>query len=304
MIPQGRLGAVAVVVLVVLAGCSGGGLGSGMSDGGDAATGEQLAAGAGDGGSGGAAPDDAAEESGRSASAGTQAVQAERAIIRTGQVSVTVDSFTETSDRIASLARTRGGFVAGSSRMTHSRENETWTTGRIVVRVPSDDFQSAFSEIQTMGAVEHAESDTTDVTDQLVDLNARLENLRAERARLRTLYENASETEDVLAVSERLSEVQEEIERLEAQKRQLETRVAYSTITVELSEEEPERAPPEPEPGYADIGLIAAFLASVDGVVLTLRTLAVTAAYALPYLVAFGIPLTGGAAVVYRRRNA
>ncbi|WP_435194470.1 DUF4349 domain-containing protein [Natronomonas sp. EA1] len=287
------LGAVAVVALVVLAGCSGGGLGASSNGGGGA----DLTAGGSDGGR---AVDAAAEERERSANADTTALQAQRAIIRTGQVSLTVDSFTETSDRIASLARSSGGFVASSSRTTHSRDNETWTTGRLVIRVPSDEFQSAFTEIQTMGTVESAESDTTDVTDQLVDLNARLENLRAERDRLRTLYENANETEDVLAVSERLSEVQEEIERLEAQKRQLENRVAYSTITVELHEEPPER---EPEPGYADVGLITAFLASIDGVVLTIRTITVTVAYALPYLLVFGLPVTGVAAVVYRRRR-
>ena len=51
---------------------------------------------------------------------------------------------------------------------------------------------------------------------QLVDIEARLESLRAERDQLRTLYRQANATDDVLAVQRELSDVQREIERLEA----------------------------------------------------------------------------------------
>jgi chromosome segregation ATPase len=135
----------------------------------------------------------------------------------------------------------------------------------------------------------------------LVDLEARLSNLRAERDRLRTLYERANTTEDVLAVQRELSEVQGEIERLEAQKRSLEQRVAYSTLTVELREPGPVRDYVREE--WYDTPVLEAFLESVNGVLVVGRALVVAFAYALPYIVAFFAPLAVLAAVAWRFRH-
>lgn len=157
------------------------------------------------------------------------------------------------------------------------------------------------STARTVGTVLDASRDTRDVTDQLVDINARLRNLRARRDRLRGLYRNASDTDAVLDVEERLSEVQTEIERLEARKKSLQRQVALSTITVELREPTPDPDPVEREQWY-DTGIPAAFLESVDGVVVVARALVVGAAYALPYLLVFGVPLVAAVGIVRRRR--
>jgi hypothetical protein len=295
-----HLGTALVVLLLVLAGCSGAGGGGGSVD--------MAASGGGDGGSAEAtgapqATATAAESRASSGSDGTAAAQADRAIIRTGRIALTVDSYGDARDRVARLARERGGYVATSSRETRGEGNDTWTTGRVVVRVPSESFTDSFATIETYGEVRESAADTQDVTDRLVDIEARLETLRAERDRLRELYREANETEDVLDISEQLSDVQTEIERLTAQRRALEDRVAYSTITVELREEPPERPTPTPRPGYADTALGTAFLASVDGVVTAVRALAVTVAYALPYLFAFGLPLAGMTVAVVRWRR-
>jgi hypothetical protein len=134
----------------------------------------------------------------------------------------------------------------------------------------------------------------------VVDLQARLENLRAERDRLRTLYERANTTEDVLAVEERLSDVQTEIERTEAGLQNLERQVAYSTITVHLSEPRPDR--PAPDQWY-DTPVIAAFLESVEGVGVALRALVVAGAYAAPYLLVFLTPFVLAGGLLYRYRH-
>ncbi|MFB6177986.1 MAG: DUF4349 domain-containing protein, partial [Halobaculum sp.] len=91
-----------------------------------------------------------------------------------------------------------------------------------------------------------------------------------ERERLRELYRNASDTEAILAIERRLSEVQGKIERLKAQRKELRRRVALSTIRVELREPEPE---PEPDPSgqqWYDTPVVAAFLNSANGVVVTM----------------------------------
>jgi hypothetical protein len=152
--------------------------------------------------------------------------------------------------------------------------------------------------VNDSGTVVSAQQNVEDVTDQVVDLEARLRTLRAERDRLRELYQEANSTEEVLAVEERLSEVQTEIERAEARLASLERRVALSTVTVEIREPRP-GAPPEG--AWYDTPLVEAFLASVNGVVVTTRALAVATAYAAPYLLAFGLPPVAGVALAWRR---
>jgi hypothetical protein len=310
---RARLVTVVLVVLVVLAGCSGAGDGGG----GDAGDGADLSAGAeadgggsggetdgGDGSGDGDAPAERASKAsfavGESAGASGPAV--ERAIVRTGTVEAEVESYDDATTALRELVRERGGFVAGSERTVHGEGNQSWTSGELVLRVPSENFSAVFDGARGVGTVESATSDTEDVTDRLVDLNARLENLKSQRDRLRVLYDRANETEEVLEVGRELSEVQGEIERLEAERRALEERVALSTLTVRLHEPRPERSTVE-EAAFHEVGLVAAFLESVDGVVVALRTVVVAVAYAAPYLLVFGLPLAGLGAVLYRRRQ-
>lgn len=119
-----------------------------------------------------------------------------------------------------------------------------------------------------------------------------------QRERLRGLYANASDTEATLKVQKRLSATQSQIERLQGQLNSLRGQVAYSTITVELSEPAPE---PTRETWY-DTGVLDAFLSSIDGVITTLRAMVVALAYLGPYLLVFGLPLVTIGYAGYRRR--
>lgn len=293
------LAVLGVVALLVLAGCGGSGGGSEAPavSGGDG--------GAADAGSGGGDAGDGAsrQASASSSAASTSAAAAttERIRIRSGQLSLTVEDYDRARTDLASLARERGGYVSDSSVQTRARGNATWQTGTLVLRVPSEDFSSTFERAKRQGTVESASTSTKDVTDKLLDLDARLRNLRAQRDRLRTLYEAANETEDVLRISEKLSEVQGEIERLEAEKRSLQQRVTYSTITVELREEPPEREPTPAPTQWYEVGVLDAFLDSVSGAVTALRALVVLAAYVLPYALLFGSPFVVGGVLLYRR---
>ena len=302
-----RWAALLLALLAVTAGCSGGAGGDAAPSGGES----DLAAGGGDGFQGQratAAPqatgtpvaEDASE---RAAAPGEyDAAQfAERQLILEGRVAVEVADFEAARANLTALAERHGGFVSDTSQEVHRLDNETWTTGRMVLRVPRDEFTTVYEAARTEGELLEAERESRDVTDQLVDLQARLENLRAERDQLRRLYERANETEDVLRVQRRLSDVQGEIERLEARQQALRQRVALSTITVRLHEPRPEPDRPVPEQWY-DVPLVKAFLESVDGVVVTLRALAVAGAYALPYVVVFGVPL-GAVGYVARQRE-
>ena len=303
MVSKRTLSVVGLVALVVLAGCGGAGNAAGgggdagyeQATGGDAAQAEATGAPtqeadvqADAGGSGGA---DGGDD-------GSDATD-DRAIIRTGTVAVEVTDFESARSNLTTTVQGYGGYVSDSREDRREIDNETWTRGEVVVRVPSENFDAAVDDARALGAVQSVETNSRDVTDQLVDIEARLENLRAERDRLRTLYDRANTTEDVLAVQRELSDVQQEIERLEARQQSLEDQVAYSTLTVRLAEPRPTPDRVAPDRWY-DTPVVSAFLQSIDGVVVVARALVVGFAYALPYLVAFGVPLALVSGVVLR----
>lgn len=294
MTTKRTLGAVALALVLVLAGC--GGASNGGSDGGGGAS-----MGAGDAEKRTAAAEATASGGDAGGSASDAALQ-QRALVKTGRVVVEVDDFESSRANLTESVEGYGGFISETRTRRRGPENNTYVHGRLVLRVPAEEYESLLSDAEAEGDVVTSETTTEDVTEQLVDLEARLENLRAERDRLRTLYERANSTEDVLAVQRELSDVQGEIERLEAKKQSLERRVAYSTLTVELRE-------PDPTPQYVheawyDTPVLAAFLESVNGVLVVGRAIVVGFAYALPYLLAFVAPvaLLGAAAWRFRHR--
>jgi predicted small secreted protein/cell division protein FtsB len=276
--------AVVVVLAVVLAGCSGAGNGGDSADvsyggqSGGAATGAPESTASGDsGGSGGGASD------------AIQAKVRNRQLIYTAEVTLRVDDYDAARERLTRTVRRRGGYVGDATRRVRGSGNDTWVEGTLTLRVPSGNYSAAMTAVNGTGTVVSSAERTSDVTDQVVDLRARLKSLRAERDRLRELYRQANDTEDVLAVQRELSDVQTEIERTEARLRGLERRVAYSTITVQLREPRPDYTPPERRQFY-ETPLTEAFLESVHGVVVVVRSLVVFSAYALPYALLVGVP--------------
>ena len=283
---------VLLALLVLVAGCSGAGGGSDLGASADSA---EMRVSGGGGGDGGAR---SVEQDGGSGGSDPIAQARNRQLIYTATVELEVADYDRARSDLTAAARERGGFVSNANERRHTAAGGNYTTGTVTYRVPADEYESFLATVNETGTVVSAQQSTEDVTDQLVDLDARLRTLRAQRDRLRELYQRANTTEEVLAVERRLSEVQTQIERAEARKASLERRVALSTVTVELREPRPGEPP---EGAWYDTPLVEAFLASVNGVVVTVRALAVAGAYAAPYLVAFGLPPVAGLALAWRR---
>jgi len=315
MVRKRTLLTVAVALLVVLAGCASIGSGDGAAGGGDGA-GEDFAASedgaqemdsggdGGDGGGGDAAQASSGDGAGASAEGGQgavsgQPVQVDRAIIRTGTVELRIENFDTARAAIADSARSHGGYVSGSGSTLHTRDNESWTTGYVVVRVPSDQFSDVLSGARTRGTVLNEETRTEDVTDQLVDIEARLTNLRERRDRLRSFYEQANSTDELLRIEEELSSVQSDIEQLEAKKRSLEQRVSFATLRVELEEPEPGRMPDE-DPTFA-ASLVSTFLGSMATLGGMVTGFALFVAGLAPFLLFLGIPALAVGLLARRR---
>jgi len=127
-----------------------------------------------------------------------------------------------TLDRIAGLARELGGHVQERA----GRE--------ITIRVPAPRFDEAVEQIGEAGDVLAQHVQASDVSETHRDLAIRLRNATAMRERLEALLSQAQSVEDALRVERELERVTLQIEQLTAQLRDLDDRIALSTITVEL----------------------------------------------------------------------
>jgi hypothetical protein len=101
--------------------------------------------------------------------------------------------------------------------------------------VPVDDFEALVRALRTLGAVTNESAAGQDVTDEYVDLDARLGNLQATQARLRSFLDRATNVTETLTVDAELRRIEEEIEVIEGRMGYLAGRSAYSTIHLELN---------------------------------------------------------------------
>ena len=279
---------IAAALLVVLSGCAGFGGGGDAGDGGAGADASSSM----DGGDGDAAPPGDGGGGSQQADVATSPLQTDRAIIRTGAVTLRVDEYDAVRSELSQRVRSIGGYVGGSSETQHTSENTTWRSGSLVLRVPADRFSDMLTYARERGAVLNAETSTEDVTDRLVDIEARMTTLEERRSRLRTFYDRANTTEELLRIEERLSNVQVEIEKLRAEKRSLEQRISYATLRVELRERHDNGSETT---GTDERTVASVFFGSVTTIVDIGQWSLLLLAGALPYLVVFGVP----AALIY-----
>ncbi|WP_270179986.1 DUF4349 domain-containing protein [Alkalihalobacillus sp. CinArs1] len=160
-------------------------------------------------------------------------LQTDRKVIFNANLSLTVEDLSDATGRLKELLEANGGYIVESR--TFSEEETNY--GSMTVRVPQDNFYPFLDEAETIGKGTPEKSVTgTDVTEEFVDLEARLKAKEDVRDRLQSFLEKAEKTEDLLAISNDLSRVQEEIEQLKGRMNYLNNQSDYSTVTVSLEE--------------------------------------------------------------------
>jgi predicted nucleic acid-binding Zn-ribbon protein len=123
------------------------------------------------------------------------------------------------------------GALGGQVARVEAREDER---ADYVIRVPADRLAAAMDSAAALGRVESRTVSAEDVTERVLDAEARLGALRASRDRLRQLVERAATVQDVVAVERELARVQGELESLEARLNALRGQVAMSELAVGL----------------------------------------------------------------------
>jgi hypothetical protein len=181
---------------------------------------------------GGAAP--AAPGPGQQQPSGLAAMAAARKLIRTGQMTLTVDSYPKAADEVKRIAEAHGGYLADANAQRGEANRQH---GTLTIRVDASAFDGAVVALRALGTVRQESVNTQDVSKAYTDLETRLRVKRDTADRLREILRTRTAgLSDLLAAERELARITEEIEQAEGERRFYDQQIALSTLTVALQE--------------------------------------------------------------------
>lgn len=154
-------------------------------------------------------------------------VRPDRMLIWKAHLSIQVWSISNSVSEATALAERQGGFLEQKSDNGEESAN-------ITLRIPAKTFKTAVASLEMLGAVTYRNIEGEDVTEQYIDVEARLKNKIVLRDRLKLLLEKATEVKDILAIETELNRVQADIDSMEGRIKSLKGQVDFSTITLAL----------------------------------------------------------------------
>jgi hypothetical protein len=152
-------------------------------------------------------------------------------LIRTANLSIEVADVSRALRAATTITEGELGDVIGLNDETPTSENAIHT-GTMSIRVPQYRFEQTLDALSGLGKVKSKSVNAQDVSDQLIDSQARLRNLRRTEADILNIMDRSGNIEQVLNVTQQLGSVREQIEQLDAQIKGMQYQVAYSTINI------------------------------------------------------------------------
>ncbi len=157
----------------------------------------------------------------------------DRQIIYKVSMSLEAKSSTAARDEIEALALEVGGYVSDTESWV-AEAGQRYVT--ITIRVPTKRFREVIARVRALGEVKQESIEAQDVTEEFVDIEARLRVLRQTEQRLLDLLKRSGKLADLLQIERELAQRRTEIEQVEGRLRYLKDRVAFSTITISIQE--------------------------------------------------------------------
>ena len=163
-----------------------------------------------------------------------EAPKATPQLAKIADISLEVLSIEEALDKASTIATQQKGDILS---LENNKPQNLGSRHRALmrIRVPQGNLELTLDALKALGTVESELITAEDVSSQLVDVKARLRNLRQTENSLIKIMERSGSMGDTLQVSKELSNVRNSIEQIDAQLKNLTNRVAYSTITLNLT---------------------------------------------------------------------
>jgi len=207
----------------------------------------------------------------------------ERMIVRNGDISLIVTDVSQAMEAISQLAGGYNGYVVSSSVSGEEEGMRGW----ISIRVPDDSFEQALAGIRELAVrVEEESTNSQDVTEEYIDLEARLANAEATEQQYLALLDKAEDVDDILRIYDYLSRVRQEIEQIKGRMQYLERTSSMSLISAYLR---PEFSGKATVP--AGWNVLQIFKSAARGLVITGQVLGTIAIWLLIFIPIWGTVL-------------
>lgn len=218
-------------------------------------------------------------------------------VIRSAWLQIEAEDPRETADEIVAIVADVDGRIASRSVQTDSMTAANRAlSAYLELRVPEDRLDETIEGIQDVGVVRSESRSDVDVTEQHIDLTARVESLGSSIDRLESLLGDAENVSDLVEIEGALAERQAEFDSLTAQLQSLEDQVQYSTISVDVHI-------PGVVPTDGPQNFWEALLAGLKSIGAAIAGSAIVLGWALPWIVLIGVIVGVVALVVSRRRK-
>jgi hypothetical protein len=207
-------------------------------------------------------------------------------LIKTADISLVVQSLDATVKKVSKIVKQEQGDILG----LQDDEPQNMGTRRITlmqIRVPQENLETTIDTLEKLGTIQRRKLRTEDVTTQLVDIQARLKNLRQTESSLQQILKRSGSIGDVLKVTQEISKVRESIEQIDAQQKSLISKVAYSNINLQLEAAVSSKTPQQPLAVQAQDAWNNS-TESVGELSINLMRLAILLVAYSPYLLLFG----------------
>jgi hypothetical protein len=223
------------------------------------------------------------------------AIQDGARIVRTGSLQLDVKDVKTSLNAARDTITGMGGYIGASQQSNDGKS----IVATVTYRIPESRWEEALAALRSLGDEVGEKTDAAEVTNQIVDLAARIRNLQASETALVRHAAEATKISDLLEVESRLTDVRGQIEQLTAQQKNLENQAAYGTLAVtfgtEIAAVQKAAAQWDPKTEVDRAG------ASLIGFLQTLTTAGIWFAIVwLPMLIALAIVL--GVGLVIARR--
>lgn len=159
----------------------------------------------------------------------------DRKIIKNADIALESEEPEAAQKRISAIAETMGGFVVESQQRSSDGRSANRDTVAMTIRVPAAKFGEVVEEIRkTPGRLVSESIKGQDVTEEFIDIEARLTAKKALETQFMEIMKRASSVDDALSVQRQLADVRSEIEKIEGRKRFLENQAGLSTVKVSI----------------------------------------------------------------------
>lgn len=175
----------------------------------------------------------------KSNDASAAAAEYERKIIVNGELHLQTSTFDEDLTKILAAVNQAGGYISSSSISGQPISETGSRYGRdahYVVKIPAEQYDAVLNLSRGIGKVTYYNEYTDDITSDYYDIQTRLETYQAQYDKVTSLLEKCDNMEDILKIEAHLTELLYQIDSLKGQIRMWDQLVAFSTLSISLTE--------------------------------------------------------------------